>query len=191
MQSRRALLPARAPPGRCHETAAKEEEGGRRRNAQCPEQSAGLAVEPVVEVQGVGIAAAAGATSEHESPQPTRAIAGAHIDRDRALEYSAHRVERIDLAGEEAEVAHQQITAELAESVRGKSDTPGRRELTAGDDSLERTSIFIERIDDSLTGCSRPLIREPRGRVGHINFAVDILNVERDKPCGKVGVRKR
>src|SRR5262252_10507686 len=105
MQSRRALLPARAPPGRCHETAAKEEEGGRRRNAQCPEQSAGLAVEPVVEVQGVGIAAAAGATSKHESPQPARAIAGAHIDRDRALESAGHRVERIDLAGEEAEVA--------------------------------------------------------------------------------------
>src|SRR5262252_7273103 len=137
MQSRRALLPARAPPGRCHETAAKEEEGGRRRNAQCPEQSAGLAVEPVVEVQGVGIAAAAGATSEHESPQPARGVAGANVDRDRALEGAGDRVERIDRAGEEAEVAHQQITAELAESGRGKRDTPGRGKLTIGDDSLK------------------------------------------------------
>src|SRR5499426_2592203 len=150
MQSRRALLPARAPPGRRDEAGAKEEEGGRRRNAQCPEQSVCLAVDPVVEVQGVGVAAAAGATSEHESPQPTGGIARAHVDRDRALEGAGHRVERIDSAGKEAEVAHQQITAELAESGRGKRDTTGRRELTAGDDSLERTAIFIERIDDSL-----------------------------------------
>src|SRR5215831_14742979 len=180
-----------ASPGRRDEAGAKEEEGRGRRNHQGPEQSACLAIDPIVEIQGVGVAAVAGATPEHQTPQPARGVAGANIDRDRALERAGHRIERIDLAGDEAEVANQQVTAELAESGWGKSDAPGRSELTVGDDSLELSSILIEGIDESLARCGRPLGREPRGRVGHINLAADILNVERYEPHGDVGVGKR
>src|SRR5215831_1468298 len=93
-----------ASPGRRDEAGAKEEEGRGRRNHQGPEQSACLAIDPIVEIQGVGIAAVAGATAERQAPQPARGVAGANIDRDRALERAGHQIERIDLAGDEAEV---------------------------------------------------------------------------------------
>jgi hypothetical protein len=63
------------------------------------------------------------------------------VDRDRALERSGYRVEGVDLAVDEAEIADQQVAAKWAKAGRGKSDAPGCRELAANDALLARTTF--------------------------------------------------
>src|SRR5215831_16913709 len=78
------------------------------------EQPVHLAVDPVREVEGVGIAVIA-ADPELNSPKPARRVALADIDRDRYTEVPGRRVEGVDPAIEKAEVADQQMIDEPAE----------------------------------------------------------------------------
>ena len=68
------------------------------------EQPVRLAVDPVREVEGIGIAVAA-ADPELEGPKPARRMALADIDRDRPTELPGRRVEGVDPAIEKAREA--------------------------------------------------------------------------------------
>src|SRR5262249_62230416 len=87
-------------------------------------------VKPRCEVEGVGKASVA-AVAKGQIPQAlrTREERVAVLVGESALVLSAHRVVGVDLAGYIAEVADEQIAAELAERGRGQGDTPGRGQL--------------------------------------------------------------
>src|SRR4051812_6686116 len=93
-----------------------------------------LAVDAIEDIEGIGISAVPGATPEYQTPQPARSVAGAHIDGNRAFECTCCRIECVDFALDEAEIADQQVTAELAEPGRGKGETPRCGEFTTDGD---------------------------------------------------------
>jgi hypothetical protein len=62
----------------------------------------------------------------------------------------------------------------------GKSDAPGRREWAA-DDRLQQVPALIENRHGSHTRGSPSLGRKAGGRVGYVDFAGDVLHVERDE----------
>jgi hypothetical protein len=78
-------------------------------------QPVGLAVDPVSEVEGIGVAVAA-ADPEIKGPKPAWLVALADIDPDRAAELPGRRVEGVDLFMEKTEVADQQMIDEPAET---------------------------------------------------------------------------
>src|SRR6267378_3783846 len=89
------------------------------------EQPVGLAVDPVGEVEGIGIAVIA-ADPEIEGPKPARRVALADVDPDRPAVRSGRRVEGIDSAIAKAEVADQQMIDESAEARWRQGHSPGR-----------------------------------------------------------------
>src|ERR1700760_2603253 len=146
-----------------------------------------LAVDPVGEVEGIGIAVIA-ADSELKAPKPARLLALTDIYRDPTAELPGRRVEGVDLAMAKAEVADQQMIDEPAEAGWRQGDSPGCGEATAGDQLRDKVAIFIE---DRHGPCARRgvgLGGATGGRVGHVNVATDIPYVERDEPAGQRGV---
>src|SRR5207244_13600324 len=123
-------------------------------------------------------------------PQATRSIAAAGVDRDHALERST-RVESVDLAGDKAEIADQQVASKLAETGWSQGDAPGCRELAA-DDRLEQHPALGESRHGSHPRGSRSLGCKPGGRVGYVDIAIDVLHVERDEAeCTDRGGRRK
>src|SRR3954449_13206950 len=92
----------------------EKRQAGRFRHLQGAEQASGLAIDAVEEIQRVGVAATARTAPKHQWPQPPRRVAGAYINRDGPQEVPGHRIERVDFALDEAEIADQQIAAESA-----------------------------------------------------------------------------
>ena len=138
-----------------------------------------LAVDAIGEIEGVGVAVHA-ADPEFKRPQATRSIAAAGIDRDRALERSGYRVEGVDLAGDEAEIADQQVAAELAETGWSQGNAPRRGELAA-DGRPQQYPALSENRHGSHPRGSPSLGCKSRGRVGYVDVAGDVLDVERDE----------
>ena len=93
-----------------------------------PEQSIDLPVNAVSKEQSIGITG--DPVPEGKRPKAARAVC-ARVNRDGAFPFTGDRVECINLAGNETEVADKEVTAEFAETCGGESDTPGRRELAA------------------------------------------------------------
>src|SRR6266446_7289291 len=85
------------------------------------EQPVRLAVDAIGEIEGVGVAVHA-ADPEFERPKATRSIAAAGVDWDRTEERSGCRIEGVDLAGDKAEIADQQVATELAETGWSQGD---------------------------------------------------------------------
>src|SRR5205085_8695235 len=135
-----------------------------RRHRKGREQPVRLAVDAIGEIEGVGVAVHA-ADPEFKRPQATRSIAAAGIDRDRALERSGYRVEGVDLAGDEAEIADQQVAAELAETGWSQGNAPRRGELAA-DGRPQQYPALSENRHGSHPRGSRSLGCKPGGRVG-------------------------
>jgi len=86
----------------------------------------------------------------------------------------------VDLAGDKAEIADQQVAGELAETDWSQGDAPRRGELAA-DDRLQQVPALIENRHGSHTQGSPSLGRKAGGRVGYVDFAGDVLHVERDE----------
>src|SRR5438132_10999009 len=105
------------------------------------EQPMRLAVDAIVEIEGVGVTVHA-AAPELKRPKATRCIAAAGVDRDRTEERSRCRVEGVDLAFDQAEITDQQVATELPKTGRGKSDAQGGGELAAIVDWEEQRSDF-------------------------------------------------
>src|SRR5262249_48860868 len=94
-----------------------------------------LAVDAVGEVEGVRAAISA-AASESQGPETARRVSRTGGDRDRAFELVGLEIESVDFAVQEAEIAHQKVTAELAEIVRSDSDAPWSGERAAEQHSM-------------------------------------------------------
>src|SRR6266403_2041262 len=114
-----------------------------------------LAVDAVGEVKGVRAAVtAAGSyvmeTAEHrepcapesQGPETARRLSRTGGDRDRAYQLVGLGIESVDFAVLEAEIAHQKVAAELAESVRSDSDAP--RSGEGGVRAAEQHSMRLE-----------------------------------------------
>ena len=103
---------------------------------------------------------------------------------------AGERIERINLTGKEAEIAYQQVAAELAETGRCKSNAPRRRKLATGYQALLKVAIRIKHTHETRSGPCRYL-SWPAGRsVSNVNFAADVLHVEGDETSGKGGIYK-
>src|SRR5260370_1413408 len=94
------------------------------------EQTVGLTVDAVGEVEGIRVSAAP--APESQGPKAARRVHCAGVDRDRALERSVFGVEGVDFAVVKAEIADQKVAAELTETGRGKSDAPRRGQVVEG-----------------------------------------------------------
>ena len=103
-----------------------------RAGSMAPKRPFGFGIQPRGEVEGAGQPAVA-AVAEGQIPQAVvaREERVAAAVGEGAEVGPAHRVEGVDLGVEVAEVADQQIAAELAEAGRGQRDPPGRGELAA------------------------------------------------------------
>jgi hypothetical protein len=86
-------------------------------NAYGAKQPVHLAVDAIGEEEGGG-APIAPPGPEAEGPKAARHVA-ANINRDRAQECPVERVEGVNLAGDKAEIADQQVAAERTEIGRG------------------------------------------------------------------------
>src|SRR5207237_7097 len=82
---------------------------------------------------------------------PARRVARADIDRNGSTQRPGDRIEGIDDAGGEAEIADQQVAAERTESRRRERETPRRRKLTATDQPLHERSVLVEDADETGT----------------------------------------
>src|SRR5215472_15497826 len=152
------------------------------------EQAVRLEVDPIAEVEGVGIAVVA-AGPEPDKPKPAGGhAAGAH--RERPDELPVFRVEGIDLAVQVAEVADQEISAEAAEARRRQGDPPGCGETAAGDRLLYELAVFIENRHRPGAERRTDLVENSGGRIGHVDVAVDLPHVERDEPSWQPRVDK-
>src|SRR5271167_4088563 len=151
------------------------------------EQPVHLAVDPVGEVEGIGIAVIT-ADPEPNGPKPAWLVALADSDRDCPAELPGRRIEGIDLAMEIAEVADQQMIDEPAETGWRQSDSPGRGEAAAGDQLCDEAAVFIENRHGPRAQRGAGLAGAPGRRIGHVNVAADLLHVERDQPGGQRGV---
>src|SRR5947209_2951203 len=78
-----------------------------------------------------------GCRTKLKRPKATRSIAAAGTDCDGALERPGCRIEGVDLAGDKAEIADQQVAAKLTETGRSQGNAPGRDERAA-DDRLQQ-----------------------------------------------------
>src|SRR6266481_4467623 len=101
-----------------------------------------LAVDAVGEVEGVRAAVAAAAAPERQGPETARRLSRTGGDRDRAYQLVGLGIESVDFAVLEAEIAHQKVAAELAESVRSDSDAP--RSGEGGVRAAEQHSMRLE-----------------------------------------------
>src|SRR2546428_7761459 len=97
------------------------------------------------------------------------------IDRDRAPGHDVTQrsseiavSEGVSIDQAVAEVPHQQVAGECSEAGRGDSETPGRVELSVGDEPIEQVAVEIEAID------------KPVSTAGHIVVPGCILLGERD-----------
>src|SRR5262249_17008395 len=145
------------------------------------EQPVLLAGDPVGEVEDIGAAIIA-ADPELDRPQTARLGGVARLDRDRSMQLSVARDEGVDFAMEKAEVANQHIIAEAAETGWCDGDPPGRGEAATGDQFLNEVAVFIENRPGPLAQVGVYLGGASGGRIGHVNVAADVLDVERDKP---------
>src|SRR5262252_3124098 len=93
-----------------------------------------LAVDAVGEVERVR-AAVVGAAPESQGPETARRVSRTGGDRDRADQLVGLGIESVDFAVQVAEIAHQNVAAELAEIARSDSDAPrsGERGLRAAE----------------------------------------------------------
>ncbi len=162
---------------------ANTEEGQRARlwgGSYRGEQPVRLTVDPVGNIEGVGVTIQP-TDPKVESPQTTRSVAAAGVDRDRTEQRSGRGVESVDLTVEKAEVAYQQVAAKLAETGRRQRDAPRCGKLAA-DDRLLQVAALIENRHGSHPGGGPSLGCKPGGRVGYVDLAGDVLHVERDQP---------
>jgi hypothetical protein len=79
-----------------------------------------LNVNSVGDIKRVGATVHA-AGPKIEGPKAARRLAATRIDRDHPEKRPGHRVEGVDLAQHVAEIAHQQVIAELAKTSWGES----------------------------------------------------------------------
>ena len=143
------------------------------------EEPVRFGVDPIGEVEGIGAPVLAPGP-EVEGPKAARPEAGDRVDRDRTEERSGDGVEGIDLAVEKAEVTNQQVAAERTETGRRKSDAPRCGKLAA-DQGLQQGPALSENRHRSRPQGGILLRQTPGRRIGHIDTAVDVLDVERDE----------
>ena len=135
------LLPPSPP---AEKTAARQDQAGKActsdggGNAYGAKQPVRFAVDSIGEEQRVGAPIVAPGP-EAEGPKAAWRVAEANINRDRAQECPVERVEGVNLAGDEAEIADQQVVRERTETGRGDGNAPGCGEglVGAAEDSLK------------------------------------------------------
>ena len=150
------------------------------------EQPIRLAVDPVAEVERIGTAVF---TAYPEVDRPKAAGARtAGADRERPVKLSVGQVEGIDFAMKKAEVADQQMIAEPGEAGWGENNAPRRGEAAACDQFLDEVAVFIENRYGPRAQRGADLGGASGGRIGHINVAADVAQVERDEPSRQRGV---
>ena len=101
--------PAEKATARCDQ-AGQSSTGDRRGNAHGAKQPVHLAVDAIGEEEGGGAPVAAPG-AKAEGPKAAWRVADANINRDRAQECPVERVEGVNLAGDKAEIADQQVAA--------------------------------------------------------------------------------
>src|SRR5271167_857665 len=148
------------------EGGPEQHEAGRFRDIERSEQPVLLAVDPIGEVERIGGAGVTRAGPEAERPKAAGRVEASDVDRDRAEKGAGARIEGVDLAIDEAEIAHQQIVAELGEIPRGQGDAPRRCELAAGDQSLQKIAVLIEDVHNTHSRRRTRLSRVSGRRVG-------------------------
>src|SRR5579871_916134 len=144
------------------------------------EQAIRLAVDARREVERVRVAAES-AVAEYQSPQAgieERLAVGAG---ERAQELPGRRIEGVDRAVVEGKVADQQVAAELAKGRRSQGDAPRRGQLAADNQLAEEMAAGIKNRHRSLPRRCLGLGGVAGRSVGHVQFAVDVLHVERDQ----------
>src|SRR4029077_11255740 len=134
--------------------------------------------------ESVGAPVAA-AGPEAEAPKTARRVVEADVNGDRSQKRSGQRVEGVDLAGDKAEIADQQVVRERTKTGRGESNAPRRGQLTAKD-RLHQCSTLVENRHRSHRRSRRRIGRYlgwPSGRrIGHSQIPVsEGLHVERDE----------
>src|SRR3954470_8037347 len=95
-----------------------------------------------------------------------------------ALEFSAGKLEAIDLAMVEAEIADQQMIAEFAETYRRQGHSPRRGEVVAVEDLLNEISVLVKNGDRSRAWLGVDLVWSPNGRISDEDVAVYIAHVK-------------
>src|SRR3954447_6302002 len=108
-----------------------------------------------------------------------------------ALEFSAGKLEAIDLAMVEAEIADQQMIGELAETCRRQGHSPRRGEVVAVEDLLNEISVLVKNGDRSRTWICLDLVFSPNGRISYEDIAVDIAHVKGSQSWAQFGVQER
>ena len=100
---------------------------------------------------------------------------------------AGRRVEYIDRSV--AKIADQQIVSEIAESGRRDGESPWRIEMSRRDQPLHQRAGCIEDIHVSIAGAGRcEALAGILQRIGHVEFAAEILNIEGSIPGGQHGV---
>src|SRR6266853_138346 len=183
---------------RCWNSGSRRrtEAGDRARPSQAPqlvidvgdaaEESIFLVVDTGREVERIG-ARAEPAVAEPQSPEAGDVDWRAGFALELPAEGPGAQAEGVDAAV--AEIADQQLAGEIAEAGRGGRQPPGRIQGAAGGDSPEQVPIQVIGIDKSeaWTGLVIVLVRLLHGG-GHVEHAVEILDVEGRKPGRDAGI---
>src|SRR5262245_10916774 len=166
--------------------AEKREWSGLRHEGQAGEQAVDLAVDSVREVEGIR-EATIDSVADDQGPKTARRLATGG-DWNGSKEGAGHRIERVDLARDEAEIADQQIAAEFAERRRGEGDAPWRREFAAYDQRAHEIAVRVEHRHRPVSLGRGNLGRAPGWRIGDVYLTADGLHVEWDeRPDGRRG----
>jgi hypothetical protein len=146
------------------------------------EETVALAVDAISEVQCVGVATIA-PVPENEGPKAARSVR-ACVYWDGADPSAGDRIESVNLAVSETEIADEQITAKLTKTRWGKSDTPRRRKAASSYKLIDQVAIRIEYCDCAHAGCRGNLGRATRRRISHVDISIDSLNIEGNQSGG-------
>ena len=150
------------------------------------EEAIGLLVNTGGEEELVGLSCLP-TKAEHQRPQTINDNGVAFLVGELTQEGAGIGIECVDVAI--AEIADQQIMAELAKRTACESQAPRRVQLTVCYQPLDEMAVGIEDIDDPMAGtrdvtillCILFGIRD-------VEFATEILNVKRRIPPGEVWI---
>jgi hypothetical protein len=147
-----------------------------------------LTVDTIGEEEGVGASVAAPGP-EAESPKAAwrvgdARVADANVNRDRAQERPGCGIEGVNLAGDEAEIANQQVAAERTETGRGESNAPwsGEGDGGAAKDRLQQCPTLGENRHRSHPASGTSLVWKSGRRISHGQIPVaEGLHAEGDE----------
>jgi hypothetical protein len=114
-----------------------------------------FAVDAVSEVQSIGITIVP-AYPKIQAPKPTRH--STCVDVNGATEVSVGKLESVDLAMVEAEIADEQLVAEFAETWWRQGHSPRCGEVVPRNHLLNEIAVLIEDRDSSRTSSGMDLI---------------------------------